>query len=151
MKLTAEVLPSNATNKNVNFSVDKPSVVSLSISGNTVTVKAKAIGTAKVTVKTANGKTANATIVVKNPIKKLKLSKTSLKLTKGKTKTLKLTVTPKQYTGKVKWKSTKPAIVKVNQKGKITAKKVGTAYVKVYSTENNKIVAKCKVTVRKKS
>lgn len=151
VKLTAEVLPSNATNKNVTFSVDKPSVVSLSTSGNTVTVKAKAIGTAKVTVKTANGKTASATIVVKNPIKILKLSKTSLKLTKGKTKTLKLTVTPKQYTGKVKWKSTKPAIVKVNQKGKITAKKVGTAYVKVYSTENNKIVAKCKVTVRKKS
>ncbi len=54
---------------------------------------------------------------------KVKLSKTSVTLVKGKTCTLKVTGTKK----KVKWSSSKTSVATVSTKGKVTAKKKGTA------------------------
>lgn len=63
--LTATISPSNATNKNVTWSSSKPNIISVDNSGK---VTAKAIGEAIITAKTANGKTASATVTsdVKN-------------------------------------------------------------------------------------
>ena len=58
-KLTANVSPSNATNKSVTWSSSDPSVIAVDGSGN---ISAKAIGSATITAKTANGKTASATV-----------------------------------------------------------------------------------------
>ena len=73
---------------------------------------------------------------------KVRLNKTRLKLTVGKTYKLKV----KHYSGKVKWKSSNKKIVKVSKKGKIKAKKTGKA--KVWAVLAGKKL-KCKVKVKK--
>ena len=63
--LTANITPSNATNKSVTWSSSNSSIISVDNSGK---VTAKAIGSATITAKTANGKEASATVTsdVKN-------------------------------------------------------------------------------------
>ena len=61
-KLAATVMPANATNKQVTWASDKPTVAAVSQDG---TVTAKKEGTAQITVKTVNGgKTARCKITV---------------------------------------------------------------------------------------
>ena len=61
-KLAATVMPANATNKQVTWTSDKPTVATVSPDG---TVTAKKEGTAQITVKTVNGgKTARCKITV---------------------------------------------------------------------------------------
>lgn len=56
---------------------------------------------------------------------KVKLSKSKVYLVKGNTAALKVTGTSK----KVKWSSSKKSVAKVSAKGKVTAKKKGTAVI----------------------
>lgn len=73
----------------------------------------------------------------------IRLSATSVTLTKGKTKQLQATVIG---TGKKpSWKTSNRSVAAVNAKGKITAKKKGTA---VITCMVNKRKATCKVTVK---
>lgn len=71
----------------------------------------------------------------------IKLNKTTLTLTKGKTATLKISGTSK----KVTWSSSKKSVATVNSSGKVTAKKAGTAT--ITAKVNNKKYT-CKVTVK---
>lgn len=72
-----------------------------------------------------------------------KINKKKLTLNKGETYQLKIVGTKK----KVTWKSNKPIVVKVNSKGKVTAKKAGTA--KITAKVNGKKYI-CTVTVKDK-
>lgn len=74
----------------------------------------------------------------------MKISHKTLNLTVGDTKTLKVTTSLK---GKVSWKSSDKKIATVTSKGKVTAKKPGTA--KITAKLKGKSVS-CKVTVKKK-
>lgn len=71
---------------------------------------------------------------------KVKLNKTTLTLTEGKSATLKITGTRK----KVTWKSSDKTVAAVNQKGKVTAKAPGTAVISARTADTTK---KCRVTV----
>lgn len=62
--LTATVLPTNATSKAVTWSSSNTAVATVSKAGKVTAVKA---GTATITAKTANGKTASCKITVKEP------------------------------------------------------------------------------------
>ena len=53
--LTANVFPTNATNKNTTWDVSPADIISLGGTGNTRTITGEAAGTATITVKTANG------------------------------------------------------------------------------------------------
>lgn len=77
----------------------------------------------------------------------IKLNKTSLNMNVGDKETLKETIT-KGYDGSITWTSTDTSIVSV-EKGTITAKKSGTATIKV--TISNGSQASCKVTVKAES
>jgi len=67
------------------------------------------------------------------------LSKTSTTVAKGKTAKLTAKVTPAQATNfsKIKWSSSNTSIATVNQSGKITAKKVGTAKITAQALDQN--------------
>ena len=77
--------------------------------------------------------------------KAVKLSKSSTSLAKGKTTTLKATVTGLSSKS-VKWKSSNTKVATVSSKGKVTAKGVGTATITCTSKADGKYKAACKVT-----
>ena len=77
------------------------------------------------------------------PVKpSVKLDRTSLTLTKGKTYTLNATVTGTNKT--VSWSSSNASVASVDKNGKVTAKTKGTATI---TAKANGVSASCKVTV----
>ncbi|MEI6132740.1 MAG: Ig-like domain-containing protein [Bacillota bacterium] len=146
VSLTANVLPSGATNKAVTWSSSNSAVAS--VSGGKVVGKSK--GTAKITVKTTDGaKTASCTVTVSTvAVTGVKLSKASATILKGKTLKLSATILPSNATNKkVTWKSSSTGIATVNGTGTVTGKGKGVATISV-TTVDGKKVAKCKITVK---
>ena len=114
-------------------------------------ITAKAAGTAVITVLTADGyKEATCTVTVKAPVVPvtgISLNKDALTLDVGGTETLKASLSPETATNKgVKWTSSDESIVKVSDKGVVTAVKAGTASITVTS-EDGSFSATCAVTV----
>ena len=143
--LKATVYPSNASNKKCTWSSSNTSVATVDKNGK---VTAKKAGTATITVKTANGKTASCNVTVQAvqavPTS-VSLNKTSLTLDVGKSYTLTKTVSPSNAATSYTWRSSNTSVATVDSNGKVTAKKAGTATIMV-KTSNGK-TATCKVTV----
>jgi uncharacterized protein YjdB len=112
---------------------------------NNGTVTGVTAGKAKVTATTSNGLTITTSVTVKKPKVTLNASSTPLQLKKT---TSEIKVKSKIETDSVKsWTSSNKSIVTVTAKGKITAKKVGTATVTVLMKSGAK--ATCKIKVQK--
>ena len=105
-------------------------------------------GTATITVKTSGGKKATCKVTVKaaKQTVKVKLNKKKVTLAKGKTVTLKATVTPSSANEKLTWSSSNKKVATVSKKGKVKAIKKGTATITVKTSSGKK--ATCKVTVK---
>lgn len=88
----------------------------------------------------------NATVTKAASNKKVKLNKTKVTLNVGKTATLKVKNAPKGK--KITWSTNKKKIATVNKKGKVTAKKAGTAKI---TAKVDKKKYTCTVTVKKKT
>ena len=144
-KLTATVLPTDATNKKVRWSSNN-TVVAIVESG---TVAALSAGNATITVTTEDGNyTARCEVVVTDPIpvSGVTLSQTELSLVKGATATLTATVLPSDATNqKVRWSSNNTSVATV-ENGTVTAVSAGNATITV-TTEDGNHTARCKVTV----
>ena len=82
-------------------------------------------------------------------IASIKVEPSSITLNKGETSTLKATITPSNAPQEVKWESDAPEKVSVDASGKIIAKDIGTANVKVTSLKDDTKSATCVVTVVK--
>ncbi len=147
-KLTATVLPTDASNKKLTWSTSDKNIVTVS-SGK---ITGKKAGSATVTAKAqdGSGKKAVCKITVKKqPVKSVTLNKTKAIVYVGSSLTLKATVSPENATNKkVTWKSSNTNVAVVNANGKITAKKAGTVTISVLTIDGNK-KAVCKVTVKK--
>ena len=140
-QLKVTVKPAKTTDT-VTFKSSKKSVISVAKNG---VMTAKKPGKATITV-TAGKKKAKITITVKQPATEVTLNKTEVTIKKGKTFKLKATLTPKNSTDKVTYKSSKKSVATVSKKGVITAKKKGTATITVKTSSGK--TAKCKVTVK---
>lgn len=145
-QVSATVAPANAADKSVTWSSDNTAVAKVTSDG---VIYAIAEGTANVTAKTANGKTATIAVTVstvKADSVKLSASKVTLKSI-GATKTVKATVNPTNTTDKtVTWKSSNKKVATVSKSGKITAKGNGTATITATTANGKK--ATVKVTVK---
>lgn len=145
-QLIATISPSNASSTRVYWKSSNTSVASVNSSG---LVSAKKVGTATITASTANGKKATCKVTVKTPsVSSIKLNKTTLTMTGGKTYTLKATISPSGANKKVIWTSSNTSVATVSSSGKITAKNAGTAIITVTSQDNKNKTATCKVTVK---
>ena len=103
-------------------------------------------GSATITVKTTSGKTATCKVTVKVPSTKVTMSKTSVSINKGKTYTLKGTMSPSNTTDTLKWSSSNTKVAKVSSTGVVTAVEKGTATITAKTTSGK--TATCKVTVK---
>ena len=143
VKLTATIAPKSTSDKSLTWITTNSKVVT--VSGGKLVGKAN--GTATVSVKTSNGKTATCKVTVKTAADKVKLSKTTLTVGVGEKYTLKSSVTTNHASYARTYTSSNKKIVTVDSNGKITAKKTGTATITVKTFNGKK--ATCKVTVKK--
>lgn len=146
-KLTETVLPTNATNNSVTWSVNNSNV---SVLNGKVT--ANTVGTSIVTVKTTDGgytATCSITVVAKEQtikVTSVSLDKNTLSMNIGDTQKLVATVLPKTATNKaVTWKSNNTNATVVD--GTITANKAGSAIITV-TTVDGGYTDTCSVTIQ---
>ena len=140
--LTSSLTPSDAYTYCSWSSSDK-SIASVSSNGKVTGVK---VGTAVITVKTSNGKTATCNVTVKKAPTAIALNKTAVTLNVGEKTTLTKTLTPSNAFSTYKWKSSNTLVATVSSSGEITAKAKGTATITVTTFNGQK--ATCKVTVK---
>lgn len=145
--LTATIEPANAQNQELTWSSSNTDIVR--IDAVTGQVTGRTVGTAKVTVTTADGGFSDSCIVeVIQLATGVTMSFSSVSLDAGKTKTISATVTPSSATHKtVTWSSSDEKIAKVNSKGTITAVAAGTATITATS-KDGAASATCRVTVK---
>lgn len=144
-QLKTKVTTTGKISKAVTYTSSNKKVVSVTKKGK---IKALKNGTAKITIKSkANKKkVCKITVKVTTPVKSVKLDKTSVTLDKGKTATLKATVSPSTASDKgVTWTSSNTKVATVSA-GKITAVGAGKATITVV-TKSGKKKATCVVTV----
>lgn len=142
VKLTPQLYPANAQ---TTYSWRSGNTTVAEVSGGSVT--GRAVGTARITVTTANGLAASCDVEVYKPVpSSVSLNKTSLRLPVGGTETLTYKVSPSYAIYSVSWKSDAPDVVSVSN-GRLEAKTPGEANITV-TTDNGK-VSTCKVTVPK--
>ena len=142
--LTPVITPSNATDKKVSWESSRPEIVSVDQSGR---IKAKAAGSAVITVTASNGITANCTVTVLVPAVSIQLSQRALSLKEGESFSITAAVLPYESTDSIKWRSGNSAVAEVYE-GCIVAKKAGVASIIAY-TESG-VQGVCAVTVQKR-
>ncbi len=144
--LTAIVLPSNASNKNLTWISGNTDVATVDVSGKVTAVGA---GTATITCTASDGsgKSATCTVTVTSPILAtgITLSSTSLSLEKGSTS--KLTATVSSSNAGVTWTTSDSNIATVDVNGNVTAVGVGAAIITCSAADGSGITATCDVIV----
>ena len=142
--LTATVNPSDATDKSVSWTSSDATVASVDQSGRVTAMKG---GKATITAQ-AGEKTATCEVTVTVSVESVTLNRTSVTLEEGQTTTLTATVNPSDATDKsVTWSSSDATVASVDQSGKVTAHKAGSAEITAKAGGKS---AKCTVTVSKK-
>ncbi len=142
-KLSAGIAPSNATDKKVSVTSSDSSVVK----AEGLTLTALNTGTAKITVKAHNGKSAVCTVTVVLPeVSSVSLSSSEMYLTAGESRKLTAAVLPQNAGNKaVTWTSSNTNVASVDSSGNVTAIATGNAVITA-KTGNGKTAA-CTVTV----
>ena len=135
-KIIASVYPTGAYDA-LSWTSSNPKVAQVSSNG---TITAVASGSAVITAKTANGKTALVNVLVKTPT--VKLSAISKTMYRGETTKLTATSSNKKP---VSWTSSDPTIASVDSNGTIKTLKNGT--VKISASANGG-KATCTITVK---
>jgi uncharacterized protein YjdB len=143
--LSADVSPTDATNKAVTWASSSDTVATVDASGK---VTANSVGSAVITATTADGGyMASCAVTVAIPVNGVSLNPPTLILVNGSTATLSADVSPADATNKaVTWTSSSPAVATVDASGKVTANSVGSAVITV-TTADGGYMASCAVTV----
>ena len=147
---TTVTLKSGKTNKKVSYKSSKKSVATVTKKG---VIKAKKVGTAKITVTSTQNKKKKATVtvkVVKGKVTKVTLVAAASEIKAGETTTVKATVktSGKKPNKALVWSTSDATVATVSAKGVVTAVKPGTVTITAKSTDgtNKKGTATIKVT-----
>ena len=144
LKLTAQILPSTASNKSVTWSSSNTKVATVSSSG---VVYGVGSGSAYIYCKSADGGyTAKfkITVLKKTEVTSVKLNTTEKNLYKGSTYQLTSSVSPSNATFKdVTYTSSDTKVLTVDKNGRVTGVGKGSAYVVCRSVDNKAVYARC--------
>lgn len=145
IKLTATILPENATKKSVTWTSSNTTIASVS-SG---TVTGKKAGTVTITAKCTSAPTVTTTktitVVAPTPTN-VTLNQTEITIGYTKTYQLSATVTPSNADQTVSWSSNNTSVATVSSSGLVTAKSV-TGNATITATTTNGLTATCLVHV----
>ena len=142
--LSATVMPDDATDKTVTWTSSDAAVVTVDTNGK---VTAVASGSAIITAK-AGELQATCTITVTVPVESVTLDRTSATMEEETTLTLVATVKPDDATKKtVTWSSSNTQAATVDENGKVTAIKEGSATITAKADDKQ---ATCSIKVQKK-
>ena len=147
--LITTINPSDATNKKVSWSTSNKKVATVDQNGN---VKAIGVGTAAITVTTADGNKSAAvkvTVIDKTTtinVEKININRANYILTSGGSEQISYSVVPSNATNKnITWSSSNNKVVKVDSNGKLTGVSAGTATITAKSVSGITVTAKVKV------
>ena len=144
LQLKATLSPKKAASR-LSWYTSRKTIATVSKKG---LVKAKREGTATITVKTANGKTARVKVKVVDPYAPdgVTLDKTgTVELKVGGKLQLNAALSPDGARSKLTWRSSRKSVAKVSSKGVVTAVKRGTATITVRTANGKKASVKVKV------
>jgi len=143
--IAANVVPENATNKNVTWSSSNVAVATVNEKGEVTGVGG---GSATITATTQDGEfTATAAVTVTVPVTGISVNPTSLALTTGQTGQVEAVITPANATNKsVAWSSSNGAVATVSITGVVTAVSPGTVVITATSVDGG-FTASSSVTV----
>lgn len=147
-KLTATVLPENATNRGIKWTSSNKKVIKVDSNGK---ITAVGYGTAEITATAKDGSGVFDTIDIRvvRPVKSIKVSPSAVTLLEGDSKDIKVTVSPSNATfTEVDWSSSNEEVAMVDHNGTITGISSGICYVYATSTDGNNIQGRVKVTVK---
>lgn len=143
------IYPGYATNKTLKWTSSDTSIAKVSSKGVITGVKN---GTAYVTCTTTDGTKLSVTckIKVRTFVEKITLNKTSMKMNRGDSYTLGVTLlTPSNASNKnITWTSSNTKVAKVSSTGKVTAVGDGTCTITATAADGQGATATCEVTVR---
>ena len=143
--LKATVLPKKATDKKVTWRTSDESIVKLGASGKITPV---CVGSATITVETANGLTASClvTVLPRNP-GKVQIEKSGGAVYVGDVVLLSAVVTPADADPKITWSSSNKKVATVSQSGEVTAHAKGTAKITAKGVNGKKASTTIKVKI----
>lgn len=146
--LTANILPANATNKNVIWKSSNTAVATVNSSGIVTGVKS---GTCTITCTAEDGSGVNAKciVTVTNVLATgITLNKMSVLIDPDKSYQLKATITPANTTDKnVTWKSSNKNIATVDNSGLVTAVQSGDVIITCTAADGSGVSATCALSV----
>ncbi|MBQ7117065.1 MAG: Ig-like domain-containing protein [Clostridia bacterium] len=148
LKIEAEVLPADADNKNIIWTVSDERMAGVDADG---VLTAYEPGFVFVTAETEDGGFKGGCLVeIRTGIDSVSLSKTELLLDRGASETLAFSVLPENAdVKKVIWTTSDDTVATVDSKGKVTATdKSGTAVIRATAVDNPEAYAECTVTVK---
>jgi uncharacterized protein YjdB len=155
VRLTANVMPDNATNKGVEWTLSDETFAAirkLDDAGNAAIVYSKTAqgGNVRVTAKTNDGNfTANSDVTLSGiAVQTLELSPSQQTLSAGASVQLAATVTPNDAANKtIDWSSSNPSVATVTA-GLVTGVAVGTATITARTADGTEITKTCEITVK---
>ena len=145
-KVTANVLPENASNKGVTFTSSHSTVATVDANGN---VQAASAGTTTITATATDGKGAYGTITIKveDMATGVTLSPTSKELKVNETAQLAASVLPATANQGIKFTSSDETVATVSETGLVTARKEGTAVITATAADGSEKSASCTIKV----
>lgn len=147
-RLTANITPSNASDKRVEWTSSNTSVAVVDDEGR---VFARSEGNATITAKTVDGGFTASCIVTafKQLAEELTLNHTGATLYSGETIALQAAILPKTTTNTaVQWSSSNESVATVSQEGLVSALTAGTTTIAATTLDGSNLVAQCVITVK---
>ena len=151
-RLHAKAQPENATDKNLTYTSDNEGVASVDAEG---VITAKAVGSAKITIKASNDVSKEVTVTVTAahiPVTGIALpsGETALSLMNGETRQINAHVEPGNATNKnLTYSSDDEMIASVNDEGLITTHNEGTVNITITAVDNPALSKQVTLTVTK--